>query len=155
MNCSYFLYKNSLAVLKINSPTIIIRARTINRKLDQSVGSASNPTGSSQVLENRLFPIIAHTAHFVQKNIIFSTKHLLTTKMTNHSTAADTNKEICLPYLWVSCLFSPPHPGYVAYYTCIDMSDFQNGTGAVPTLYFAILPGSVLACFEGYIALLK
>ena len=84
------------------------------------------------------------------KNVISSTKHLLTTNMTDHSTAADVNKEICLPYLWVSCLFSPPHPGYVAYYTCIDKSDFQNGAINVPTLYFALLPGSVLACFEEY-----
>ena len=67
--------------------------------------------------------------------------------MTNHSTAADVDKEISLPYLWVLCLFSPPHPGY---YTCIDKSDLQNGAVAVPTLYFALLPGSVLACFEGY-----
>ena len=135
-----------IIVIIQKSDDMVVRARRINRNLDQSVGSARNPTGSSQVLENRLFPIIAHIAHFVHKNVIFSTKHLLTTKMTNHSTAA----EICLPYLWFSCLFSPPHPGYVAYYTCIDKSDFQNGAVTVPTLYFALLPGSVLACFEGY-----
>ena len=37
-----------------------------------------------------------------------------------------------------------------ATYTCIDKSDFQNGSGAVSTLYMAVLQGSVLACFEGY-----
>ena len=48
------------------------------------------------------------------------------------------------------CLFSPPHPGNVATYTCIDKSDFQYGAGAVSTLDIAVLPGMVLACFEGY-----
>ena len=105
------------------------KARSINL-----IGMKSEPVES--VLENRLFPIIARISHFVHRNVIFYTKPLLFNYMTTYSTAADTNKEICLPYLWFSCLFATPHPGYVAY--CIDKSDFQNGTVAVPTLYFRV-----------------
>ena len=43
-----------------------------------------------------------------------------------------------------------PDPFYVATYTCIDKSDFQNGAVAVSTPYIAVLPGSILANFEGY-----
>ena len=129
---------------------LLPKARTINRKLDQSVGSPWNPTGSSQVLENQLFSIIAHIANIVKNNVISSTKPLLTTHLTTYNTVTAKNKHTCLPLLLFSCLFSPPHPFYLATYTCIDKSDFQNGDVGVPTLYFALLPGSELACFEGY-----
>ena len=48
--------------------------------------------------------------------------------LTTHSTVTDTNKSICLLCLFSVCLFSPPHPGHIANYTCIDKSDFQNGS---------------------------
>ena len=86
----------------------------------------------------------------VKKNAIFPTKPLLTTHLTTYSTDTKTNKHICLLYLLFACLFSPPHPGYEATYTCFDKSDFQNVAIAVSTLYITVLPGSVIACFEGY-----
>ena len=74
-----------------------LKARTINRKLDQSVRSARNLTGSSQVLENRLFSIIAHIANIVKNNVISSTNPSLTTHLTTYNTVTANNKHICLP----------------------------------------------------------
>ena len=76
--------------------------------------------------------IISDYRSHCKNNVLSSTKFLLTT----YPTVTVANKHICLLELLFLCLFSLPHPFYVATYTCIDKSDFQNV--AVPTLYFRV-----------------
>ena len=45
------------------------------------------------------------------------TKSLLSTYMTCHSSAIDTNKGTCLPYMLLTCLFLIPHANYALNYT--------------------------------------
>ena len=118
-----FIFDEDYHALSRSSRVINSRARTLNRKLDQAIGLARNPSDSIQVLENRLFSIIAHIAKFVHKNTIY---HLLIDHFFDYSFCCYyTNKENCLAFLLFSCLFSSVHPVYVVSYTCIASLTFK------------------------------